>query len=80
MADAGRRADLDDWLNLKVRPMFERRVLPVTEDVMPKWRRLVEQGCKSGHTFSQPDLLIGATASHHGRSILVPPSTHRQPS
>ena len=25
VADAGRRADLNDWLNLKVRPMFERR-------------------------------------------------------
>ena len=70
VADAGRRADLNDWLNLKVRPMFERRVLPVTEHVMLKWRLLVEQGRKSGHTFSQPDLIIGATALHHGLTVV----------
>ena len=70
VSDAGRRADLNDWLNLKVRPMFERRVLPVTEDVMLKWRLLVEQGRKDGHTFSQPDLIIGATALHHGLTVV----------
>jgi hypothetical protein len=39
-----RRAALNDWLAHKVRPMFEERVLPVTEDVMFKWRLLVEEG------------------------------------
>jgi hypothetical protein len=57
-----RRAALNDWLAHKVRPMFEERVLPVTEDVMFKWRLLVEEGRKAGHTFSQPDLIIAATA------------------
>ena len=68
--DAGRRADLNDWLNLKVRPMFEHRVLPVSEDVMLKWRLLVEHGRKSGHTFSQPDLIIAATALCHGLTVV----------
>ena len=54
VADAGRRADLNDWLAHKVRPMFEERVLPVSEDVMFKRRLLVEEGRKAGHTFSQP--------------------------
>ena len=60
--DAGRRAELNEWLATIVRPMFEGRVLPVTEEVMLKWRLLVEEGRKSGHTFSQPDLIIAATA------------------
>ena len=68
--DAGRRADLNDWLNLKVRPMFEHRVLPVSDDVMLKWRLLVEDGRKSGHTFSQPDLIIAATALCHGLTVV----------
>lgn len=38
VADAGRRAELADWLAHKVRPLFDRRVLPVSEDVMLKWR------------------------------------------
>ncbi|WP_442578623.1 type II toxin-antitoxin system VapC family toxin [Mesorhizobium sp. ASY16-5R] len=69
--DPGRRAELTDWLSHKVRPMFERRVLPVTEDIMLKWRLLVEEGRKSRHTFSQPDLIIAATALHHGLTLVT---------
>jgi predicted nucleic acid-binding protein len=68
--DAGRRADLHEWLANRVRPMFEQRTLPVSEDVMLKWRLLVEAGRKAGHTFSQPDLIIAATALHHGLTIV----------
>jgi predicted nucleic acid-binding protein len=68
--DAGRRAELNGWLASTVRPMFEGRVLAVTEEVMLKWRLLVEEGRKSGHTFSQPDLIIAATALHHGLTIV----------
>jgi predicted nucleic acid-binding protein len=70
VADAGRRAALNDWLTHKVRPMFEQRVLPVTEDIMLKWRLLVERGRKTGHTFSQPDLIIAATAIEHGLTLV----------
>jgi len=70
VADASRRAELGDWLTHKVRPMFEDRVLPVTEDVMFKWRLLVEAGRTARHTFSQPELIIAATALCHGLTIL----------
>jgi predicted nucleic acid-binding protein len=70
VADATRRAELNDWMTHKVRPMFEQRVLPITEDVMFKWRLLVEEGRKVGHTFSQPDLIIAATALEHGLTIV----------
>lgn len=70
LGDAERRAELNGWLNHKVRPMFEQRVLPITEDIMLKWRLLVEAGRKAGHTFSQPDLIIAATALEHGLTIV----------
>lgn len=50
--------------------MFKDRVLEIDEDVMLKWRLLVEEGRKGGHTFSQPGLIIGATARHHGLTIV----------
>jgi predicted nucleic acid-binding protein len=50
--------------------MFEQRVLAITEDIMFKWRLLVEDGRKSGYTFSQPDLIIAATALHHGLTVV----------
>ncbi len=68
--DATRRAELYDWLAHKVRPMFEQRVIAVSEDIMFKWRLLVEDGRKAGHMFSQPDLIIAATALHHGLTIV----------
>jgi toxin FitB len=71
LPDASRRVELNDWLTLKVRPMFEQRILAVTEDVMFKWRLLVEEGRKVGHTFSQPDLIIAATGIHHGLTVVT---------
>ena len=68
--DPNLRAELIDWLTHKVRPMFEQRVLPVSEDIIFKWRLLVEDGRKAGHTFSQPDLFIAATALQHGLTVV----------
>lgn len=70
--DAQKRVDLQEWLTAKVRPMFDpERTLPVTEDIVLKWRMLMEEGRKTGHTFSQPDLLIAATAGHHGLTVVT---------
>lgn len=60
--DRTKRAALRDWLDARIRPMFEGRVLPITEDVMLRWRMLVEEGRKARHTYPQPDLIIAATA------------------
>jgi predicted nucleic acid-binding protein len=70
VADLHQRAALGHWLNARLRPMFENRVLPVSEDIMFKWRLMVEQGRKTGITFSQPDLIIAATALHHGLTLV----------
>ena len=71
VSEPNRRAELNEWLTHKVRPMFDQRVLPITEDIMLKWRVLVEEGRKIGHTYSQPDLIIAATAVHHGLSVVT---------
>ncbi|MFZ3181431.1 MAG: type II toxin-antitoxin system VapC family toxin [Methylocystis silviterrae] len=69
--DPARRGELQDWLTLKVRPLFTQRTLPVSEDVMLKWRLLVEEGRKTRYTFSQPDLIIAATALLHGLTVVT---------
>jgi toxin FitB len=55
---------------LSARPMFERRVLPISEGNMLQWRLLIEEGRKIMHTFSQPDPIIGATALEHGLTVV----------
>jgi toxin FitB len=73
--DVARRTELEDWLAIKIRPLFEGRVLPVSEDVMVRWRLLVESGRKKRHTFSQPDLLIAATALVYGLTVATHDTT-----
>ena len=70
VGEAARRMELNEWLEHKLRPMFEDRVLEISEDIMLKWRLLVEEGRKGGHTFAQPDLIIAATALHHGLTVV----------
>ena len=71
LADPIREKELNHWLEQRIRPMFEGRVLPITEEIMLKWRILVEDGRKAGHTYSQPDLIIAATAVHHGLTVVT---------
>ena len=63
IADPARRADLVHWLDRTLRPLFAGRVLSVTEDALLRWRLMLEAGRATGHTFSEPDLLVAALAS-----------------
>jgi len=38
--------------------------------ILIKWRLLLEFGRRTGHTLSQPDPFIGATALHHGLTVV----------
>ena len=60
LTDAARRSDLTLWLDNQLRPMFDGRILPVDEDVLLKWRLIIEDGRKRGYTFSHRDVLIAA--------------------
>lgn len=66
VSNAARRSDLMRWLDRTLRPLFAGRVLAVTEDVLLRWRLMLEAGRSKGHTFSEPDLLIAALAAQAG--------------
>jgi predicted nucleic acid-binding protein len=59
------------WLKDTIRPMFLGRVLAITEDVFLRWRLLLEAGRRKGYTFSEPDLIIAATAAHYGLTVVT---------
>lgn len=71
LTDIERRTELTDWLDHRVRPMFSDRVLTVDEDVMLRWRMMVEAARQQRRTPSQPDLIIAATAAHHGLTVVT---------
>jgi predicted nucleic acid-binding protein len=51
--------------------MFAGRTLAITEDIMLRWRLLVEDGRKAGRTFPQPDLILAATALEHDLTLVT---------
>jgi len=63
LEDPARRADIHLWLDRTLRPLFSGRVLAITEDVVVRWKTMVVEGQKQGHTFGQPDLFIAAIAA-----------------
>jgi predicted nucleic acid-binding protein len=69
--DVTRRAELNEWLTKTLQPAIAGRILPVTEDILLKWRTLMEDGRKTGHTYSHPDLPIAATALQHGLTVVT---------
>lgn len=65
LGDPVRRTDLRLWLDRTLRPLFAGRILSITEGVIVRWKTLVVEGQKRGHTFGQPDLFIAAIAALH---------------
>jgi predicted nucleic acid-binding protein len=70
MASRMRRESLLAWIRDRVRPSFAGRILPINEDILLRWRWIVERGRQRGYTFEQSDALLAATADHHGLIIL----------
>ncbi len=63
IAEPSRRADLRIWLDRAIRPLFAGRVASITEEVIVRWKTMVVDGARRGHTFGQPDLFIAAIAA-----------------
>ena len=43
----------------------------MTEEILLRWRLLMEDGRKIGHSYSHPDLLLAATALEHGLTVVT---------
>jgi len=71
VSDPTRRHELTSWLESELRPWFGERVIEMDEDVILRWRQLVEEGRKSGYTYSQPDLFLAAAADVHGLCLVT---------
>ena len=69
VGDPAFRAELEAWLQDGVRVWFGSRILPVDEGVLLTWRSLASDGQKTAYTYSQPDVLIAATALVHGLGV-----------
>lgn len=69
--DPSKRHTLNHWIDTKLRPWFANRILEIDEQVILRWREMVEDGRKAGHTLSQPDLFIAAVADIHNLCVVT---------
>jgi len=65
------RHDLMFWLDHTLRPWFAGRTLEVSEDVIVRWRQILQKGRSQNYTFGQPDLFIAAIADIHGLCVVT---------
>lgn len=68
VADADRRMALLDWLEAELPAFFTGRILTIDAQVADRWGRMV---AAAGRPVPAIDSLIGATAAHHGLSLVT---------
>ena len=74
--DPQRRRTLVAWLDQSLRPFFGARALPLTEEIILRWRLWIEDGRRRGHVFSQLDLFLAATAAQNGLVVVTRDTMH----
>lgn len=73
---AEKRAEIAAWVDHTLRPLFAGRTLALSEDVVLRWRLMIEGGRRRGHTFGQLDLFIAALAADNGLIVVSRDRTH----
>lgn len=68
LTDTARRASLLDWLETDLPAYFTGRILPIDVHVANRWGRIL---AVAGRPLPAIDSLIGATAAHHGLSLVT---------
>jgi hypothetical protein len=71
VGEPNRRADLNDWLTNKIRPCLANGLSRLPKTLCSSGGSSSRKAGRWGHTFSQPDLIIAATAIHHGLTLVT---------
>ena len=70
LGDGRRAARLEAWL-AEVRERFDGRILPLDDDVLDRWGRLVGSALARGVRLPGIDALFAATALHHNLVLVT---------
>jgi predicted nucleic acid-binding protein len=69
LENLARRREIETWIKLVVRPLFEDRIFGVNEKVLVTWRTITRQLNISGNPSRAADLLVAAVALENNLSI-----------
>ncbi len=70
LGDGRRAARLESWL-AEVRERFDGRILPLDEDVLDRWGRLIGSALARGTPLPGIDALFAATALQHNLILVT---------
>ena len=71
-----RRSRLERWLRFELLPRFERRFLPVSEEIALVWGRIVALNESAGRPMEIMDAFLAATAQVHGFTLVTRNVSH----
>ena len=71
LQESKRRAQLQEWLEADLIPVFQGRILPVTQAIAERWGVLSGERQITGRPLSMADGLIAATALEHGLTLVT---------
>jgi predicted nucleic acid-binding protein len=66
-----RRTRVERWLRLEVPLRFEKRVLPVSEEIAVVWGRAIALSESAGRPMSVMDAFLAATAQVHDLTLVT---------
>jgi predicted nucleic acid-binding protein len=66
-----RKTRIERWLQFELRIRFEKRVVPVTEQVAEAWGRVVSECESVGHPISAMDGFLAATAQVYDFTLVT---------
>jgi toxin FitB len=76
MPAGARRTRLERWLRLELAPRFEKRFLPVSEEIAIVWGRIVALSESAGHPMEVMDAFLAATAQVHDLTLITRNASH----
>jgi hypothetical protein len=71
-----RRNRVERWLRLEVPLRFEKRVVPVSEEIAVAWGKGVALSESAGHPMSVMDAFLAATAQVHDLTLVTRNTDH----
>ena len=66
-----RRTRLEQWLRDELPLRFERRILPIDNDIVEAWGRTVSRSEALGHPMGAMDAFLSATAEVHHLTLVT---------
>jgi predicted nucleic acid-binding protein len=71
LAPGAKRRDLEQWIEIVLRPWFAGRILPVTDIIAERWGELSAELRSKGRPIGMADGLIAATALVHELTVVT---------